>query len=199
MDEPLSNLDAQLRVQTRTQIAELQRRLAVTTVYVTHDQVEAMTMGDRVAVMRAGQLQQFASPTELYDRPTNVFVASFIGSPAMNRFDATAERDGIRVGSILLQPSDAQLAAAQGHSKLVAGIRPEHLSIGDGPITVKVALVEDLGSDSYVYGSLADDAESNVIVRAGRQHPRPGEVVKVAADAAQLHLFDAATGLRIGD
>ena len=199
MDEPLSNLDAQLRVQTRTQIAELQRRLQVTTVYVTHDQVEAMTMGDRVAVMRAGQLQQFASPTELYDRPTNVFVASFIGSPAMNRFDATAERDGIRVGSILLQPPDAQLAAAQGHSKLVAGIRPEHLSIGDGPITVKVALVEDLGSDSYVYGSLADDAESNVIVRAGRQHPRPGEVVKVAADAAQLHLFDAATGLRIGD
>ena len=199
MDEPLSNLDAQLRVQTRTQIAELQRRLQVTTVYVTHDQVEAMTMGDRVAVMRAGQLQQFASPTELYDRPTNVFVASFIGSPAMNRFEATADRDGIRVGSILLRPSDAQLGAAQGHSKLVAGIRPEHLSIGDGPMTVKVALVEDLGSDSYVYGSLADDAESNVIVRAGRQHPRPGEVVKVAADAAQLHLFDAATGLRVGD
>jgi multiple sugar transport system ATP-binding protein len=199
MDEPLSNLDAQLRVQTRTQIAELQRRLQVTTVYVTHDQVEAMTMGDRVAVMRAGQLQQFASPTELYDRPTNVFVASFIGSPAMNRFEATADRDGIRVGSILLRPSDAQLAAAQGHSKLVAGIRPEHLSIGDGPMTVKVALVEDLGSDSYVYGSLADDAESNVIVRAGRQHPRPGEVVKVAVDSAQLHLFDAATGLRIGD
>jgi multiple sugar transport system ATP-binding protein len=199
MDEPLSNLDAQLRVQTRTQIAELQRRLEVTTVYVTHDQVEAMTMGDRVAVMRAGQLQQFAAPTELYDRPVNVFVASFIGSPAMNRFEATADRDGIRVGSILLRPSDAQLAAAQGHSKLVAGIRPEHLSIGDGPMTVKVALVEDLGSDSYVYGSLADDAESNVIVRAGRQHPRPGEVVKVAVDSAQLHLFDAATGLRIGD
>ena len=199
MDEPLSNLDAQLRVQTRTQIAELQRRLQVTTVYVTHDQVEAMTMGDRVAVMRAGQLQQFASPTELYDRPTNVFVASFIGSPAMNRFEATADRDGIRVGSILLRPSDAQLSAAQGHSKLVAGIRPEHLSIGDGPMTVKVALVEDLGSDSYVYGSLADDAENTVIVRAGRQHPRPGEVVKVAVDSAQLHLFDAATGLRIGD
>ena len=114
MDEPLSNLDAQLRVQTRTQIAELQRRLEVTTVYVTHDQVEAMTMGDRVAVMRAGQLQQFASPTELYDRPTNVFVASFIGSPAMNRFEATADRDGIRVGSILLRPSDAQLRRGPG-------------------------------------------------------------------------------------
>jgi multiple sugar transport system ATP-binding protein len=199
MDEPLSNLDAQLRVQTRTQIAELQRRLRVTTVYVTHDQVEAMTMGERVAVMRAGQLQQFASPTELYDRPANVFVASFIGSPQMNRFDATAERGGIRVGSVLLRPSDVQLAAAQGHGKLVAGIRPEHLSIGDGEMTVKVALVEDLGSDSYVYGHLADDPQSSIIVRAGRQHPRPGEVIKVAVDTAHLHLFDAASGLRIGD
>jgi multiple sugar transport system ATP-binding protein len=199
MDEPLSNLDAQLRVQTRTQIAEMQRRLRVTTVYVTHDQVEAMTMGERVAVMRAGQLQQFASPTELYDRPANVFVASFIGSPQMNRFDAEAERGGIRVGSVLLRPPDAQLAAAQGHGKLVAGIRPEHLSIGDGEMTVKVALVEDLGSDSYIYGHLADDPQSSIIVRAGRQHPRPGEVIKLAVDTAHLHLFDAASGLRIGD
>jgi multiple sugar transport system ATP-binding protein len=199
MDEPLSNLDAQLRVQTRTQIAELQRRLRVTTVYVTHDQVEAMTMGERVAVMRAGQLQQFASPTELYDRPANVFVASFIGSPAMNRFDAAAERDGVRLGNLLLRPSDAQLNAIQGHGKLVAGIRPEHLSIGDGQLTVEVALVEDLGSDSYVYGHLADDPASSIIVRSGRQHPRPGEVVKVAVDTAHLHLFDAASGLRIGD
>src|SRR5205807_9464801 len=98
MDEPLSNLDAQLRVQTRTQIAELQRRLRVTTVYVTHDQVEAMTMGERVAVMRAGQLQQFASPTELYDRPANVFVAGVIGPPAVDRLPATGERGGVRVG-----------------------------------------------------------------------------------------------------
>jgi multiple sugar transport system ATP-binding protein len=199
MDEPLSNLDAQLRVQTRTQIAELQRRLQVTTVYVTHDQVEAMTMGDRVAVMRAGQLQQFASPTELYDRPDNVFVASFIGSPAMNRFDATAERDGIRVGGALLRTADAQLNATQGHGKLIAGIRPEHLSIGEGQLTVKVTLVEDLGSDSYVYGHLADDPASSVIVRSDRRHPRPGEVVEVTVDTAQLHLFDAASGLRIGD
>jgi multiple sugar transport system ATP-binding protein len=199
MDEPLSNLDAQLRVQTRTQIAELQRRLAVTTVYVTHDQVEAMTMGHRVAVMRSGQLQQFASPTELYDRPANVFVASFIGSPAMNRFDASAESEGIRLGGVLLRPPDAQLQAGQAHGKLVAGIRPEHLSIGDGQLAVEVALVEDLGSDSYVYGHLTGDPASNVIVRSGRQHPRPGEVVKVAVDTAQLHLFDAASGLRIGD
>jgi multiple sugar transport system ATP-binding protein len=196
MDEPLSNLDAQLRVQTRTQIAELQRRLGVTTVYVTHDQVEAMTMGDRVAVMRAGQLQQFAEPTELYDRPANVFVAGFIGSPAMNRFEATAERGGIRVGNVLLRPPEAKL---DGTDKLIVGIRPEHLSIGDGELAVKVSLVEDLGSDSYVYGSLADDPASSVIVRAGRQHPQPGEQIKVAVDTGQLHVFDAASGSRIGD
>jgi multiple sugar transport system ATP-binding protein len=199
MDEPLSNLDAQLRVQTRTQIAELQRRLQVTTVYVTHDQVEAMTMGERVAVMRAGQLQQFASPTELYDRPANVFVAGFIGSPAMNRFEATADSDGIHIGDAVIQPSDAQRQAVQGHSKLVAGIRPEHMSIGDGPLTMQVSLVEDLGSDSYVYGHLADDTDSSVIVRSGRVHPRPGEIIKVGADPAYLHLFDAASGLRLGD
>jgi multiple sugar transport system ATP-binding protein len=199
MDEPLSNLDAQLRVQTRTQIAELQRRLRVTTVYVTHDQVEAMTMGDRVAVMRLGELQQFASPTELYDHPANIFVASFIGSPSMNRFDATADREGIRVGSVLLRPPDAQLRAAQGHAKLTAGIRPEHLSIGDGPLAVKVALVEDLGSDSYIYGQLADNPESSVIVRSGREHPRPGDLVNVAVDTGHLHLFDTDSGLRIDD
>jgi multiple sugar transport system ATP-binding protein len=199
MDEPLSNLDAQLRVQTRTQIAELQRRLKVTTVYVTHDQVEAMTMGDRVAVLRDGQLQQFASPTELYDRPGNVFVASFIGSPSMNRFEGTLEPGGIRVGAMLLRPPDDLLGAARGHDKLVVGIRPEHLSIGDGEFTVQVVLVEDLGSDSYVHGRLADDRDSNVIVRSGRDHPRPGEVIKVGVDTAQLHLFDAATGLRVGD
>ena len=114
MDEPLSNLDAQLRVQTRTQIAELQRRLKVTTVYVTHDQVEAMTMGERVAVLRAGQLQQFDSPTKLYDHPANVFVAGFIGSPTMNRFDGTLENGGIRVGGTTLHPSEGSCARRRG-------------------------------------------------------------------------------------
>jgi multiple sugar transport system ATP-binding protein len=200
MDEPLSNLDAQLRVQTRTQIAELQRRLKVTTVYVTHDQVEAMTMGERVAVMRAGQLQQFDSPTELYDRPGNVFVAGFIGSPAMNRFDGTLEDGAIRVGRVTLRPPEGQLRAAQGHSELTVGIRPEHLSIGgEGELSLEVALVEDLGSDSYIYGHLAGDADSHVIVRASRDHPRPGEVVNVKVDTAHLHLFDGATGLRVGE
>jgi multiple sugar transport system ATP-binding protein len=200
MDEPLSNLDAQLRVQTRTQIAELQRRLKVTTVYVTHDQVEAMTMGDRVAVMRLGQLQQFASPTELYDRPANVFVAGFIGSPAMNRLDGELGPDGIHVAGAVIRPPDAQLRAAQEHSKLVVGIRPEHLSIdgGDG-FTFRVELVEDLGSDSFIYGHLADDKETKIIVRAGREHPRPGDVIKAGVDTSRLHLFDATTGLRVGE
>src|SRR6266700_5158724 len=197
MDEPLSNLDAQLRVQTRTQIAELQRRLGVTTVYVTHDQVEAMTMGDRVAVMRGGQLQQFASPTELYDHPANVFVAGFIGSPAMNRFDGTLEDGSIKVGGATLHPPEGQLRAAQGHGKLTVGIRPEHLSAGgDGELTLEVALVADLGSDSYVYGYLPGNSGSQVIVLATRDHPRPGEVVKVKVDTAHLHLFDGTTGLR---
>ena len=200
MDEPLSNLDAQLRVQTRTQIAELQRRLKVTTVYVTHDQVEAMTMGERVAVMRAGQLQQFDSPTELYDHPANVFVAGFIGSPAMNRFDGTLDDGAIRVGGAALHPPEGQLRAAKGHSKLTVGVRPEHLSVGgDGELTLEVAPVEDLGSDSYIYGRLAGNADSHVIVRATRDHPRPGDVVKVKVDTAHLHLFDGATGRRVGE
>src|SRR5205809_2970337 len=200
MDEPLSNLDAQLRVQTRTQIAELQRRLQVTTVYVTHDQVEAMTMGERVAVLRAGELQQFDTPTELYDHPANVFVAGFIGSPAMNRFDGTLEDGSIKAGGATLHPPEGQLQAAKGHGQLTVGIRPEHLSAGgDGELTLEVALVEDLGSDSYIYGRLAGDPDSHVIVRATRDHPRPGEVVKVKVDTAHLHLFDGATGLRVGE
>ena len=200
MDEPLSNLDAQLRVQTRTQIAELQRRLKVTTVYVTHDQIEAMTMGERVAVMRAGQLQQFDTPTELYDHPANVFVAGFIGSPAMNRFDGTLEDGAIKVDGAALRPPEAQLRAAKEHGRLTVGIRPEHLSVGgDGELTLEVALVEDLGSDSYIYGHLAGDADSHLIVRATRDHPRPGETVKVKVDTTHLHLFDAGTGRRVGE
>jgi multiple sugar transport system ATP-binding protein len=199
MDEPLSNLDAQLRVQTRTQIAELQRRLKVTTVYVTHDQVEAMTMGDRVAVMRLGNLQQFASPTELYDHPANEFVAGFIGSPAMNRLPGTLAPDGIQVAGTTIRPPDAQLRAAQGHGKLTVGIRPEHLSTAGQDVTLEVELVEDLGSDSYIYGHLPGDRDSTVIVRAGREHPQPGEVIKVGVDTAHLHLFDAVTGERVGE
>jgi multiple sugar transport system ATP-binding protein len=198
MDEPLSNLDAQLRVQTRTQIAELQRRLNVTTVYVTHDQVEAMTMGDRVAVLRDGVLQQFASPTELYDRPINLFVAGFIGSPAMNQLIGKASPDGVAVQTTTIPLSAGALQAAASHDNLVVGIRPEHLSIAtDGQFRLVVDIVEDLGSDSYVYGHLADDSKANIIVRSGRVHPHAGETVSVAIDTDQLHLFDADSGLRL--
>jgi multiple sugar transport system ATP-binding protein len=117
----------------------------------------------------------------------------------MNRFEATADTGGIHLGTATLRPSDAQLHAAQGHDKLIIGVRPEHLTIGDGELTVKVALVEDLGSDSYIYGRLADDASSNVIVRSGREHPRHGDTVKVGVDTTHLHMFDADTGLRLGE
>src|SRR5579859_1046428 len=199
MDEPLSNLDAQLRVQTRTQIAELQRRLKVTTVYVTHDQVEAMTMGDRVAVMRLGFFFNDTATTELYDHPANVFVAGFIGSPAMNRLEGTLTPDGIHTGGVTIRPPDALLRAAQGHGKLVVGIRPEHLSVGGSDLALKVELVEDLGSDSYIYGHLSGDRDAKIIVRAGREHPQPGELIKVGVDTAHLHLFDAASGERVGE
>ena len=199
MDEPLSNLDAALRTQTQAQISQLQRRLRVTTVYVTHDQAEAMSMGERVAVLREGRLQQFAAPAELYDRPANVFVASFIGSPAMNLFEATVEPDGIRVAGTSLRLPDAQRQAIQGRDVVIAGVRPEHLSAGHGELVLKVALAEDAGGDARIYGQLAGDPGSNVIVRAGSLRPQPGEVINAGADPARLHLFDAATGQRLGD
>jgi multiple sugar transport system ATP-binding protein len=195
MDEPLSNLDAGLRAQTQAQIIELQRRLRV----ITHDQAEAIAMGERVAVLRDGRLQQFAAPAELYDRPANVFVASFIGSPAMNLFEADVEQDGIRLDGSSLRLSDAQRQAVQGHRRVVAGIRPEHLSAGDGELALKAAVVEEAGGDAYIYGQLAADSGSNVIVRAGSLHPQPGEVIRAGVDPARLHLFDAASGQRLGD
>ena len=198
MDEPLSNLDAGLRAQTQAQITELQRRLRVTTVYVTHDQAEAMSMGERVAVLREGRLQQFATPAELYRRPANVFVASFIGSPAMNLFAATVEPAGIRVAGAGLPLGEPQQQAVQGRGEIIAGIRPEHLPAGDGELALKVALVEEAGDQTWIYGQLAGDPGSNVTVRAGAALPQPGEVIRASADPERLHLFDAASGQRLG-
>jgi multiple sugar transport system ATP-binding protein len=201
MDEPLSNLDAGLRAATQAQISELQRRLRVTTVYVTHDQAEAMAMGQRVAVLREGRLQQFAAPAELYDRPANVFVASFIGSPAMNLFDAAVEQDVLRLAGASLRLGHAQRRAVQGHDRLIAGIRPEHLSAvpapGQDTLELKVALVEEAGGDTYIYGQLASDPGSNVIVSSGPVRPQPGEVIGAAADPARVQLFDVASGQRL--
>ena len=158
MDEPLSNLDAKLRVQTRAQIAALQQRLGVTTVYVTHDQVEAMTMGDRVAVLLDGVLQQVDGPRALYDRPANAFVAGFIGSPAMNIRTVPLTDNGADFGGLMVPLTREQVAAARadgGSDKVTVGFRPEHTELvgaGDGGIPIVVELVEELGSDAYVHG-----------------------------------------------
>ena len=151
MDEPLSNLDAKLRVQTRTEVVELQNRLGVTTVYVTHDQVEAMTMGHRVAVLRDGVLQQCDAPSTLYHEPVNVFVAGFIGSPAMNLVELGDERP-LRIGDVELELDSADLPAlGNGTGAVTVGFRPEALGVGDGPLQARIRTVEDLGSEMFVH------------------------------------------------
>ena len=196
MDEPLSNLDAKLRVQTRTQVAALQRELGVTTVYVTHDQVEAMTMGDRVAVLDHGVLQQVAPPKELYQRPANVFVAGFIGSPAMNLLRARADDGRVMLGNQVLPLPGGVVG------DIIVGVRPEDASLGEGGIDATVALVEELGADSYVYahldGATPGSPHATVIARVGDGAAPPvGTRVSVVADPNKLHLFDAESGHRL--
>ncbi|MCV7313974.1 sn-glycerol-3-phosphate ABC transporter ATP-binding protein UgpC [Mycolicibacillus parakoreensis] len=202
MDEPLSNLDAKLRVQTRNQIAQLQRRLATTTVYVTHDQVEAMTMGDRVAVLCDGVLQQCAAPRELYRRPANTFVAGFVGSPAMNLFSGVVRDGAITVG-------DGGIAVprhlAGDAEQIVVGVRPEHLGVDGttdtgadaaGGIDVVVDVVEDLGADAFVYAHLAgarDPQTPPLVARVdGLCPPRRGDRLRLRPAPRHLHYFDAA-------
>ena len=201
MDEPLSNLDAKLRVQTRTQIAALQRRLGTTTVYVTHDQVEAMTMGDRVAVLRGGVLQQFASPTELYDHPVNTFVAGFIGSPAMNLFTGALVDDGVRLGnSVLALPRERlDRLGRDGLESVTVGVRPEQLELADEGVSATVELVESLGSESFVHVCVEPD--TRLVVRVpGRAAVALADTVGLRARAdAAAHLFDPETGLRLED
>jgi multiple sugar transport system ATP-binding protein len=202
MDEPLSNLDAKLRVSTRTQIAALQARLGVTTVYVTHDQVEAMTMGDRVAVMEAGVLQQADTPLRLYEAPTNVFVAGFIGSPAMNLFTVDLVPEGARLGEAVLPLSRDVLAAARsrGLDQATYGVRPESFRPADGQgLSVAVTVVEALGSDAYVYGTVAGDGGGqNVVARVDpRRPPRKGETLRLVPTADEVYVFDLRTGERL--
>ncbi|MGO1515339.1 ABC transporter ATP-binding protein [Agrococcus casei] len=195
MDEPLSNLDAKLRVQTRSHIAGLQRRLGVTTVYVTHDQVEAMTMGDRVAVLDKGELQQVDTPRVLYSRPANVFVAGFVGSPAMNLVETEADAQGrVSLGGIALEGRTVEPG-----QRVTVGVRPEHLrpAAEDG-IEVEVDLVEELGSDAYVYGTADLEGSPLVVARAvGDEIPEKGSRLRLSAEADLLHLFDTDSGLRI--
>src|SRR5919198_1295308 len=186
MDEPLSNLDAKLRVQTRAELVELQQRLAVTTVYVTHDQVEAMTMGHRVAVLRDGELQQVDGPSTLYHEPANLFVAGFIGSPAMNTLPVTLD------GSVKIAGAEIRIGRARGGPAAI-GFRPETVTIGDaGPIPARVRVVEDLGSEAFVHLVADHDGEERRIV-AKVDPPftgEPGENVRLTLRGA-VHLFDA--------
>ena len=216
MDEPLSNLDAKLRVQTRTQIASLQRKLGVTTIYVTHDQVEAMTMGDRVAVLKDGLLQQCDTPVGLFARPVNLFVAGFIGSPAMNLIKTTVDDQGAEVGGTYLPLTPAQRSALTTE-RVVVGVRPEGWVIGDPGegITVVVEVVEELGSDQYLYCSVQDADEEIVgAAESTEQREAPhavtlrtegmaawkrGEKIGLAPRPGAVHLFDEATGDRLPD
>ncbi|MBI0064400.1 ABC transporter ATP-binding protein [Bifidobacterium polysaccharolyticum] len=216
MDEPLSNLDAKLRVQTRTQIAALQRQLNVTTLYVTHDQTEALTMGDRIAVIKLGVLQQVGAPTELYDRPENVFVAGFIGSPSMNINIHPVVNGQAKIGedTISLPREAVDKLTPEDQGKIVVGFRPENASLASpsepDAFSLKVANVEDLGSDGYIYGNILTDnsvAEQATVmsdqnklttIRVNpRDLPKVGDVVKIHIDPEKMHLFSPASELRL--
>ena len=192
-DEPLSNLDAKLRVQMRAEIKRLQRRLGVTSLFVTHDQVEAMTLGDRLVVMHQGHAAQVGRPMEIWSRPADTYVASFIGSPAMNFLAATVENGALRLdqGLLLTVPQAAGLPHGQ---KLVVGIRPEHLLPGAGGLVMQVELLEPLGSETVVHGRLPDGTALTARM--------PGEVTSdgalpVTLPWESLHLFDEVTGKRL--
>ena len=202
MDEPLSNLDAKMRVQTRTDIAKLQADLGVTTVYVTHDQVEAMTMGDRVAVMKDGILQQVDTPLALYDRPVNLFVAGFIGSPQMNLMEAKADNGQAKIGDYLV-PVDAA-AAKKMQGNVTVGVRPEAWRVvgnASEGMPVQVTVVEDHGADAFIHGTCGvEGTPSSIIIRvSGRDHPMKGDTMFVTTDPKNVHVFDTASGERLSE
>ncbi|HWJ98575.1 MAG TPA: sn-glycerol-3-phosphate ABC transporter ATP-binding protein UgpC [Acidimicrobiales bacterium] len=199
MDEPLSNLDAKLRAQTRIELVELHARVGTTVVYVTHDQVEAMTMATRVAVMSMGKLQQVGTPQEVYARPVNTFVAQFIGTPPMNCFPGRISADGTRLeveGGTLPLPAGLVAVPAAG-STITVGVRPEHLQVSaEGSLGVEVRAVEWLGHECLISASIGD---ATVVVReAGMSASEAGSSLQLSVDPANVHLFDPNTTLRIG-
>jgi multiple sugar transport system ATP-binding protein len=198
MDEPLSNLDAKLRVQTRAEIARLHQRLGTTTVYVTHDQVEAMTMGQRIAVMSRGVLQQVGPPQELYDNPKNLFVAGFVGSPAMN-FVPVEASDGKVIGEGVTFPIPSRYKSGlDGKQKLVAGFRPEHLDMGGDGATAsfraKADVVEYLGNEELLHVTVQGHEGDVVAVVDSSHRVQPGDVIDLTLPLERLHLFDAESG-----
>ena len=197
MDEPLSNLDAKLRVQTRTQIAALQKRLGTTTLYVTHDQVEAMTMGDRVAVLKDGILQQCDTPRELYDNPANAFVGTFIGSPSMNIIPSVIVEGGVEMNGYVV-PIERDILEKAKAGKVIVGVRPEDLKLTTEGAEMTVTLVEELGADTYVYGTYpGPDGPVDLVARGHGLHTMIGSKVKVKPE--RTYVFDAeGDQLRIG-
>ena len=196
-DEPLSNLDAKLRVQMRAEIKDLHQRLGTTTIYVTHDQIEAMTMADQIVVMHGGQIEQIGSPLELYDNPANHFVAGFIGSPAMNFLPGTVESGGFRTADGTLWPLSATPAGQVGRPAIY-GIRPEHLQLANGGqsgIPLQVQVLEPTGSETQVHGRIGDIP----VMGAFRERimVKPGQPITITADPTLVHLFDRDTGQRI--
>ncbi|MGZ8253859.1 MAG: ABC transporter ATP-binding protein [Burkholderiaceae bacterium] len=196
-DEPLSNLDAKLRVQMRTEIKELHQRLKTTSVYVTHDQIEAMTMADKIVVMKDGVVEQTGGPLDLYDNPANTFVAGFIGSPAMNLLPGRIQRNG---GGTEVVFANGERLASRGGSALhegqpvLYGIRPEHFSVGSGGLPVEVIVVEPTGADTQLYCRFIDQDVTATI--RDRTHVRPGDRITLVPDAGRAHLFDAENGKR---
>ncbi|WP_395448870.1 ABC transporter ATP-binding protein [Aminobacter sp. UC22_36] len=199
-DEPLSNLDAKLRVHMRTEIKALHQQLKTTSVYVTHDQVEAMTMADRIVVMHDGVVQQVGAPLDLYDRPANAFVAGFIGSPGMNFLPAMIRRAGDDAAAVLADgqhlPILASLPLVDG-DEVTIGLRPEHMRVAaDGDISAEVEVVEPLGLSTQFYAKLA--GQQVCVFAMGRVSVKPGDIVRLSASAADLHVFDPKSGQRIG-
>jgi len=196
-DEPLSNLDAKLRVQMRAEIRELHQRLSTTTVYVTHDQIEAMTMADKIVVMQDGRVEQVGSPLELYDRPVNTFVASFIGSPSMNFFDGIAhvgDRTEIQIGETRFAAPDTVVGLRDGQ-KVIYGVRPEHLELSETGLPVTVAVVEPTGSETHVISRFGD--QDVVAVFRERHAFQPQKSIHLSPVQNAVHLFDAETCMRL--
>jgi multiple sugar transport system ATP-binding protein len=204
MDEPLSNLDATLRVKTRSELVAMHRELETTFIYVTHDQVEAMTMASRIAVMQKGRLQQTGSPQSVYEEPANTFVAQFIGSPPMNIVPGEVRRDGellgvdVAGGRIPLPPEQAVAVAQLGLTHVLVGVRPEHMVIGDGPVHASVRAVESLGHERHILCDLSPEQMVIVRLSADVAPPAAADVIQLTADPRHLHLFDADTTRRIG-
>jgi multiple sugar transport system ATP-binding protein len=193
-DEPLSNLDAKLRVSMRTEIKELHQRLKTTTVYVTHDQVEAMTMADKIVVLHDGRVEQIGAPLDLYDRPRNLFVAGFIGSPSMNFMAGKIEGGMFRADDGFSLPLPVGAVASEGQ-KVTYGLRPEHIRLDASGVEARVNVVEPMGSETQVVANLG--GHSLTCLFRERISARPGETIRISPDTEYTHLFDAQSGLRL--